>query len=741
MEHNSNLFLLITILILIMNIEASTNLSIRKGANMDSINTINVGGIDKEIEDSFARSSCSATSTKVNNFEDELNTLNRRVDEITVLPEGSTTGDAELADIRVGADGTTYQNAGTAVRTQISNLKDLIEDAETQYAPIGLVDKSNMLIGKVRNQGYYYGSETVDPAYCYVVIPVKSGVRYSFINVRFISTISEGLISYSDYPYPHEWVSIFTGDLYVTVRQSDYGSAYFCTKDDFVAGDYGTYDTPFFNKNVLARNTGESEKKPMSQKATTEAINNAVSSIEPRNIVGVSIKDGTDLFNTAVASYESQYAYVNNDAVEFLPNETLNAYKIPAKSGIYTFSEEARVIIAVGANDEVLYYKQWGGTNITCPVNTEFLYISVRKNLLPTFKIGYGSGIPTNTMYVWPDLYINSDKIEDRIYGRGYTRVTGNLSSGNSLIIPRTYIKKNNVYSFLGKITSFSSLLIGHGKIVYDSDYIEITNSKVIKHQFKSADVTTEYAHNLSIGVYIFVQIIVREGTADIHIFSNGNSYDLTNISWNGDGYADYFVESVGSALTGCVFSWSCTDFRKAVWVLGDSYVGFENSDRWCYYLKENGYLDNVLLNGYPGTNTPISYEALLNMTRYYGMPQTIVWCMGMNDGTDTDINTPSTAWLNGIYNLTSLCAENDIDLVLATIPSVPTINHEGKNKYVRESGYRYIDFANAVGASSDGIWHSGMLSSDGVHPTEAGAKALFSRAISDVPEMTYTNP
>ena len=74
-----------------------------------------------------------------------------------------------------------------------------------------------------------------------------------------------------------------------------------------------------------------------------------------------------------------------------------------------------------------------------------------------------------------------------------------------------------------------------------------------------------------------------------------------------------------------------------------------------------------------------------------------------------------------------NICKRYGITPIFATIPTVPTINNEQKNAWIRNSGYRYIDFAKAVGADASGNWYSGMIESDNIHPSEKGAKALYS--------------
>ena len=82
-----------------------------------------------------------------------------RISNLAKLAEGSTTGDAELADLRVGADGKIYDNAGDAVREQVGELKgDLVE--QPYYWNNAFVHTDNLFSSLLENvSGGYYSVE------------------------------------------------------------------------------------------------------------------------------------------------------------------------------------------------------------------------------------------------------------------------------------------------------------------------------------------------------------------------------------------------------------------------------------------------------------------------------------------------------------------------------------------------------------------------------------------------------
>lgn len=74
---------------------------------------------------------------KNTNLKQAMAKQDARISNLAKLKDGSTTGDAELQDIRNGEDGTVYNNAGDAVRGQIGQLKESLEieknHTETEY--------------------------------------------------------------------------------------------------------------------------------------------------------------------------------------------------------------------------------------------------------------------------------------------------------------------------------------------------------------------------------------------------------------------------------------------------------------------------------------------------------------------------------------------------------------------------------------------------------------------------------
>lgn len=101
----------------------------------------------------------------------ELEIEKARITNLATLNEGSTTGDAELIDGRIGVDGKTYDNVGVAIRNQIGKI--------VSFSNKNMFDISTAKLG-------YYGADgviVVNANYnCSVKIPVTVGEVIYFSN-------------------------------------------------------------------------------------------------------------------------------------------------------------------------------------------------------------------------------------------------------------------------------------------------------------------------------------------------------------------------------------------------------------------------------------------------------------------------------------------------------------------------------------------------------------------------------
>ncbi len=287
---------------------------------------------------------------------------------------------------------------------------------------------------------------------------------------------------------------------------------------------------------------------------------------------------------------------------------------------------------------------------------------------------------------------------------------------------------------YLEKVKDFSSICVGKGKggplgyyLYVDTDLIEVrrnVDNKLIERAYHKIGCIEDYVHlNIVAGM---------DAQAKIELMTKGG-YFSTNLEWVSN-YQNLFVSADEfTKLKNCTLTYHCDGWDKDIWLFGDSYFSLSQPDRWTTYLIDNG-ADNILLNGRSGRGSAdalVSLKYCLN----YGKPEMLIWCMGMNDGDNGTINE---SYYSVLQEVMGICKQKDIELILATIPTCPYWNNDYKNDFVKNSGYRYIDFAKAVGAYESITWYDGMLeeTEPRIHPTESGAIALYNEAIATVPEL-----
>ena len=431
---------------------------------------------------------------------------------------------------------------------------------------------------------------------------------------------------------------------------------------------------------------------------------------------------GVNLFGKAELLSGSGYGNIVDGDLAIINNASYSCYLLPVDGeSVYTF-QNCRFAFLVGSDKTSAIGSLLENVNHITATGASYICFSFNHNDYPVSDYWVYGAITT------------AQKPK-------FASVSGSLASGGNLQITacRNSLRKGERVVFEGDITSFGSLKIGQS---FSQNVGTDTNQKNtflidgtnICYYFENTSTPVVVAHGLTITANIqIIWEMTDTASCKFTLISNGVLFEHEFTNFVKKTIGNPYVLSIGTVMTNCKLTWTCTDLVKGIWLFGDSYFSYSMT-RWSYYLHEYGYDKNCLLNGYAGENQTNAVRSLNNLL-YFGTPKYAVWCIGMNDGSDSS-SAPSENWVTGREAFLDQCANNGITPMFGTIPTVPTINHEQKNAWIRSSGYRYVDFAKAVGAQSDGTWFSGMLSPDNVHPTEKGARALFARVLLDFPEI-----
>ena len=218
----------------------------------------------------------------------------QRIDNLAKLQEGSTTGDAELIDIRVGADGKTYDSAGEAVRGQVGSLSEDVDSVskEVFLDNVNIFDKNNISVNLGLNTTIGSGIDSTYSA-------EDRFVANQIFNVKTRDVIyaNNGWGTYNIYNDEKKLIGVISNENLINTIEFE-GAAYMRYHSKNTAGYVDNFMlsintllpetyVPFGKTGLVSKNTEAISKNTEAISKNTEAISkNAEDILEIKNECG-----------------------------------------------------------------------------------------------------------------------------------------------------------------------------------------------------------------------------------------------------------------------------------------------------------------------------------------------------------------------------------------------------------------------------------------------------------------------
>lgn len=448
----------------------------------------------------------------------------------------------------------------------------------------------------------------------------------------------------------------------------------------------------------------------------------------------------------ASGQYQAQAAYDSTYIIYIKPGKTYtfnrSAYRINVllSSGLlsrevtnasqFTAGEGETMVIVTFSATTAHSYMMFEGATVPEQTAPKLL---IKPEYLPEIEVPDGS--------ITQDKLAPSVSLPSRPSPFNAFRADGTLATGEDLLVSDICVTLRTM--ICAHISgTIGSVLVGMGKGTTYGRFIEVTPTQVVVKGGTDNSVKATYSHGLTLTDETTVMIQrVNQTTARLVLLTDDGAKWEQETSW-AVVVGSVFVENAnGSGNIYAILDFMPQAIAEKVWLFGASYCSFNDPARFLYYIIGWGYT-SFLLNARGGE---AATEGLANFAKLLSTgqrPTYAVWTYGMNNASDSDATTPDSTWLTKTQAFIETCEEYGITPILVTIPSVPSKLHAGKDAWIKDSGYRYVDWAEALEDPDTRYWRNwgtgdALLSSDEVHPTTKGAIVMATRFLQDFPEIT----